>query len=514
MANVLKINRTAPGSYATPGNPSSLEHGELAFNNAGEKLFIGKQTSASSEPTASEGHTSVFHLSTLKDLSVTAGTGLAISTVASLDNNARALSGVDATVSTKGVASFNDTFFNVSSGAVSLDAAQTGITSILNANLVVGRDADNQIDFGTDNEIDLKANGEVVSTISGTELVMHGDNRLSFSPSGTTAATTINSNSYIQEFDTTNTVGHGDLRIYTAGLNMIKMFAHATLQDYISLNQSGNDIDFHVYDDDGIKQLEVVAESGASKVNIRDLVVSNTVDLSAVSTVNVSVLDASTAVETPEIRANGGTAMIDITSSTVTFNKDIQIGSASDVTPTVNFRNGTSVGGYVQKHMDTGDMTIYNGLTGTDTETRTDNLIIQNAIADADILFKINDSVTGVATAMTIDGATNTVTIAGDLVVQGDTTTLNTSNLIVEDAKIVIADNATTSSAADGAGIYIGDDTSPVESISYAHTGTKWVLSTNTSVSGTLAVDSTSTFTGAVTASGGFTNTTFDCGTF
>lgn len=513
MANVLKINRTAPSSYSTPGNPSSLEHGELGFNNAGEKLFIGKQTSASLTPTASGGHTSVFHLSTLKDLSVTAGTGLAISSVASLDNNARALSGVDATVSTKGVASFNDTFFNVSSGAVSLDAAQTGITSILNANLVVGRDADNQIDFGTDNEIDLKANGEVVSTISGTELKMHGDNRLSFSPSGTTAATTINTNSYIQEFDTTNTAGHGDFRLYTGGLRMISMFAHATLQDSISLNHSGNDIDLYVYDDDGNKQLEVVAQSGASKVNIRDLVVSNTVDLSAVSTVNVSVLDASTAVETPEIRANGGTAMIDITSSTVTFNKDIQIGSASDVTPTVNLRNGTSVGGYVQKNMPTGDMTIYNGLTGTDTETRTDNLIIQNAISDGDMLFKINDGGV-VKTAITIDGATNKVIISGDLQVDGDTTTLNTTNLVVEDAKIIIADNATTSAAADGAGIYIGDDTSPVQSISYADTGTKWVLSTNTSVSGTLYVNSTSTFNGAVTASAGFTNTEFDCGTF
>lgn len=513
MANVLKINRTAPGSYSTPGNPSSLEHGELGFNNAGEKLFIGKQTSASSNPTASGGHTSVFHLSTLKDLSVTAGTGLAISAVASLDNNARALSGVDATVSTKGVASFNDTFFNVSTGAVSLDAAQTGITSILNANLVVGRDADNQIDFGTDNEIDLKANGEVVSTISGTELVMHGDNRLSFSPSGTTAATTINTNSYIQEFDSTNTAGHGDFRLYTGGLRMISMFAHATLQDSISLNHSGNDIDLYVYDDDGNKQLEVVAESGASKVNIKDLVVTNTIDLSAIGTLNVSVLDASTAVETPEIRANGGTAMIDITSSTVTFNKDIQIGSASDVTPTVNLRNGTSVGGYVQKNMPTGDMTIYNGLTGTDTETRTDNLIIQNAISDGDMLFKINDG-GFVKTAITIDGATNKVIISGDLQVDGDTTTLNTTNLVVEDAKIIIADNATTSAAADGAGIYIGDDASPVQSISYSDTGTKWVLSTNTSVTGTLYVNSTSTFNGAVTASAGFTNTTFDCGTF
>ncbi len=38
--------------------------------------------------------------------------------------------------------------------------AQTSITSILNASLVVGRDADNQIDFSTDNEIHFKTNAE------------------------------------------------------------------------------------------------------------------------------------------------------------------------------------------------------------------------------------------------------------------------------------------------------------------------------------------------------------------
>ena len=38
--------------------------------------------------------------------------------------------------------------------------AQTGITSVLNASLVVGRDSHNQIDFSTDNEIHFKTNNE------------------------------------------------------------------------------------------------------------------------------------------------------------------------------------------------------------------------------------------------------------------------------------------------------------------------------------------------------------------
>ena len=41
-----------------------------------------------------------------------------------------------------------------------VDAAQTGITSVLNASLVIGRDADNDIDFATDNEITFRAGGE------------------------------------------------------------------------------------------------------------------------------------------------------------------------------------------------------------------------------------------------------------------------------------------------------------------------------------------------------------------
>ena len=40
-----------------------------------------------------------------------------------------------------------------------VNASQTGITSLTNASLVIGRDADNDIDFSTDNQITFRANG-------------------------------------------------------------------------------------------------------------------------------------------------------------------------------------------------------------------------------------------------------------------------------------------------------------------------------------------------------------------
>jgi hypothetical protein len=53
------------------------------------------------------------------------------------------------------------------------------------------------------------------------------------------------------------------------------------------------------------------------------------------------------------------------------------------------------------------------------------------------------------------DVTLNNLTVAGDLVVQGNTVTLNTATLIVEDKNILLANGATNSATADGAGFNI-----------------------------------------------------------
>ena len=72
---------------------------------------------------------------------------------------------------------FAGTGLSASSSVISVDAAQTGITSIVNSSLEIGRDADNRIKFGTDNQIIFEVDG--------------GDNVI-FKTSGEIEATTVN----------------------------------------------------------------------------------------------------------------------------------------------------------------------------------------------------------------------------------------------------------------------------------------------------------------------------------
>lgn len=99
------------------------------------------------------------------------------------------------------------------------------------------------------------------------------------------------------------------------------------------------------------------------------------------------------------------------------------------------------------------------------------------------------------------------LTLTGDLTVEGDTVTLNTSTLTVEDKVVEIGKNATNSATSDGAGIIVGG-WSGCPSILYDDTGTQWELNKNTDVTGTFAVS------GLTTLSGGIQNTTLNFGEY
>ena len=119
MANTFQIKRHS--SNTNTDAPGSLASGELALNQAGKKLYVGRHNNSSVE---------VFHLPTLED--ITAGNGIS-KTAASgnSNNNAQTLavdltdSNIFASTSAKGIASFASADFSVSSGVVSIGSIGT-----------------------------------------------------------------------------------------------------------------------------------------------------------------------------------------------------------------------------------------------------------------------------------------------------------------------------------------------------------------------------------------------------
>lgn len=91
--------------------------------------------------------------------------------------------------------------------------------------------------------------------------------------------------------------------------------------------------------------------------------------------------------------------------------------------------------------------------------TNTDTLqSIANSTAAAEYYVTFVANATGAqsglsSSSLKFNPSTGTLTVGGDLVVEGTTTTLNTANLLVEDKNIVLANGSSTDAAADGGGI-------------------------------------------------------------
>ena len=88
------------------------------------------------------------------------------------------------------------------------------------------------------------------------------------------------------------------------------------------------------------------------------------------------------------------------------------------------------------------------------------------------------------------DGTSSKVLIKGDLQVDGDTTTVNTATLEVEELNITVAKNAGSSSAADGAGLTVAGASA---TFNYSHSGTKWTMNKPLDITGALTADTSLT---------------------
>ena len=472
MSNKIKIKRNSHVDFDSSTLPSGLVYGELGFHNANSKLFIGRITQDYASTALADAGAVTTHLPLLSDL--VDGNGLTATTASGATDN---------------------------SVTLNLDADLTTVTSIFNTGLKLGASNANRIDFDQTNTIRNVVNNEVIYDAVATGITLFTGNDVRFNPvaAGTTALTTDS----ISSTNTTNTAGHGGLRFTSGAERMLDFTNHPTNPGTIIFNGSSGDIDFSVYSDTN-RQIHV--DASADETKIRSLVVESSIDLTAVDPVLVSNIKATGEVRTGMIADVNGNNRIDINGTTEILT-DLVINDDSNLAQ-IKFRSGSSTSDRIQKETASGDLLFENAIVGT-LNGGTNNMVFSNiiestAVENGNIIFKTYDGGSS-QTAMTILGTGNKVKIHGNLEVDGTTTQIDSQTLTVVDKDIVIANGVSSSANADGAGIIVGSN---VASIKYVHTGTKWALDKNTAVTGTFSASQ------AITASGGFANSTFDCGVF
>jgi len=112
--------------------------------------------------------------------------------------------------------------------------------------------------------------------------------------------------------------------------------------------------------------------------------------------------------------------------------------TSASAAKTTNDSQGVSI-----TNLNTTTASLNTSVTNLNTTTASLNTSVTN----------LNTYTSSLKTALSLSGAD--LTVLGNLTVQGDTTTLNTANLLVEDKLIELAIGTTTSAGANGAGIYI-----------------------------------------------------------
>lgn len=192
--------------------------------------------------------------------------------------------------------------------------------------------------------------------------------------------------------------------------------------------------------------------------------VTGTATLATVNT-NVGTYGSSTAIPVVTVNAKG--LVTAVSTATISTTLNIAGGTGTDAvalgTDTLTFAGGT-------------------GVTTTVTNNQVSFAIGQAVATTSDVTFN-NATLTGYLrgpSTFTIDPAahgddTGTVVIAGNLTVQGVTTTVNSTTVEVADLNITVAKNATTAAQANGAGLTVAGPTTAA-TLTYTSADDRWNL--------------------------------------
>ena len=377
----------------------------------------------------------------------------------------------------------------------------TNVESILNASLVIGRDSHNQIQFSTDNEIHFKTNNEtpvIKMKASGefeaTSLDISGDADID----GTLEADAI-------------TVNGTALNTVIAGVTVTNATnaAHVLITDNENTNEE-NQITFIEGAGGGGANRGLEAD-GDFTYNPSTGTVTATIfkgNIDAVDGDFDGTLEADAITIAGENILTGGivTTLGAIAQDTVTFT------SANTDDPVVQIKNTTNSSGsqarleFIKDKGAAGAQLDNIGsikfISDNDAQELTDyaeifsevvvnghvdgdeagSLVLRVAASDGSTSglrpgFSIQGSPSDNTVSATIgSGSASTVTIPGNLIVSGTTTTVNSTTVTLNDHNIVLDSGNSTSAVIDGAGITIEGGSGDDATFTYSTTGPQFEL--------------------------------------
>ena len=377
----------------------------------------------------------------------------------------------------------------------------TNVESILNASLVIGRDSHNQIQFSTDNEIHFKTNNEtpvIKMKASGefeaTSLDISGDADID----GTLEADAI-------------TVNGTALNTVIAGVTVTNATnaAHVLITDNENTNEE-NQITFIEGAGGGGANRGLEAD-GDFTYNPSTGTVTATIfkgNIDAVDGDFDGTLEADAITIAGENILTGGivTTLGAIAQDTVTFT------SANTDDPVVQIKNTTNASGsqarleFIKDKGAAGaqldDIGSIKFISDNDAQELTDyaeifsevvvnghvdgdeagSLVLRVAASDGSTSglrpgFSIQGSPSDNTVSATIgSGSASTVTIPGNLIVSGTTTTVNSTTVTLNDHNIVLDSGNSTSAVINGAGITIEGGSGDDATFTYSTTGPQFEL--------------------------------------
>ena len=455
MANTIRIKRRDATGNA--GSPTSLKNGELAYNENDNKLYYGFGDDGSGNATSipSIGGTGNF---------VTVNTAQTITGVKTFNST---INGVGASLGTLACNTFSvaSNKFTIANTGNTDIAGTLGVTGVTTLAALVNADGGIAVDTNKFTVADVTGNTVIAGTLS---------------VAGTLDAT-------------------GDLGVTGDQINLgaFAVTGIATCGSLLNAN-GGIAVDSNKF---------TVADVTGNTLIAGTLGVTGDTSLGTVSAgtwaaTDVAVLHGGTGASTAAAaRTNLGAASATDNSTDVTLiaGPGYLSLSGQEITAGVVALSTHTSGSYVASLTEGTGVTI-TGNVGAEGATPT--IAIGQPVATTDDVTFDNITATGYLrgpAVFTIDPAahgddTGKVVIAGNLQVDGITTTINSTTVAIDDKNLRLADTASTSSVLNGAGIELGfDPNSPTALASgalvdflYVHADSRMVLSSAMKITGNL----------------------------